>query len=189
MFRPDRDPWFVTGWDVKEFSYCPVIPWVRANYGVVEPPTYSMGLGRDVGRGVREGVARRLNLPRPWRFEVFVEVRGEGLSGVVDVLAGRSWFAVVEVKAFRRSSGFEHFRDQLFFYSYIVSRVFGPVREAYLVLGGRVFRYLIDERVVGRVRELVRRVREVKGSPRPPTPRPGFRCSFCWYRRYCPLGS
>jgi len=184
LFRPERDVWYVTGWDVRQFTYCPVIPWLRANYGVEEPPTFSMALGLDVGRDVKELIARKLNLPKPWRFEVRVDDHREGLSGTVDILAGSRWFAVVEVKAFKRRR-FEHFTSQLFFYVYLVNKALGPVRESYLVLGDEVVSYVVDEYVLKKASELVRKVREVKASAKPPNPRRGTHCSYCWYRRYC----
>ena len=184
MFRPEKDVWYVTGWDVRQFTYCPVIPWLRANYGVEEPPTFSMALGLEVGKDVKESVAKKLNLPKPWRFEVRIDDYGDGLSGTVDILAGSKWFAVVEVKAFKRRR-FEHFTSQLFFYVYLVNKVLGPVREAYLVLGDEVVSYVVDEYVLKKASELVRKVREVKASAKPPNPRVGRHCSCCWYRRYC----
>ena len=50
-------------------------------------------------------------------LEVRVDDHREGLSGTVDILAGRRRFAVVEVKTFKRRR-FEHFTSQLFFYVY-----------------------------------------------------------------------
>ena len=187
MFRPERDVWYVTGWDVRQYTYCPVIPWVRANYGVEEPPTFSMSLGLEVGREVKEAVAKKLNLPKPWRFEVRVDDHVRGLSGTIDILAGSKWYAVVEVKAFKRRR-YEHFTNQLIFYAYLVNSAVGPVRKAYLVLGDEVIEYIVDEHLLKRAAEVVRKVREVKTCLKHPSPHEGGHCGYCWYRRYCLFG-
>ena len=98
MLKIERDPWVVTGWDIRQYSFCPVIPWLRSNYGIEEPATYSMELGKDVSKEDMESLANELRLPKPWLFEVLIENYELGITGKVDLLGGSKWFVVVEVK-------------------------------------------------------------------------------------------
>ncbi len=176
---------YVTSWDVKQYIYCPTIVWIKSVVGVEEPADINMELGksREYGRTALNS----LSLPRPLRFEVWVRNPSAGLAGVVDVLAGDGRFEVAEVKAYERR-GFEHFRLQLMFYSYLVTVSLGPVTKAHLVLGRSYRTYPITERSLTEVSRLVRKVRQVRDLERPP-PSPyarSSRCLRCWYRRYCP---
>lgn len=176
---------YITSWDVKQYEYCPTIPWIRANHLVEEPATPSMTMGR-LSLEEKEAVARELGLPRPVRFEVPVASRRLGAAGVVDVVAGSRRLTVVEVKRFYRRS-YRHFETQLKFYAYLVSYEIAPVHRAVLKLGDRVVEYAVEAEDLRRVEELVGRVRGVVESPSPPPANTDpARCSMCWYRRYCP---
>ena len=140
MFRPIRDSWYISGWDVRQYIYCPMIPWLKANYSIEEPPTYSMELGNNIEKEHKESLAKKLRLPKPWRFNVVIQDVKEGLVGVIDILAGKGPYIVVEIKAFKRNS-YEHYITQLLLYTYIVNKVLGPVRDSYLILGNKVIRY------------------------------------------------
>jgi CRISPR-associated exonuclease Cas4 len=176
---------YVTAWDVKQYTYCPTIVWIRHYLEVGEPADTNMELGRS--REYSERVLQSLGIPRPWRFEVWLREPRRGLAGVVDLVGGSGRFEVAEVKAFGRR-GFEHFRLQLMFYAYLTTLCLGPVVRAHLVLGGRAYTYPVTDRVLRDVSRLVDRVLEVVSSERPPpTPYAGSpRCSRCWYRRFCP---
>lgn len=186
MLKIERDPWVVTGWDIRQYSFCPVIPWLRSNYGIEEPATYSMELGKDVSKEGMESLANELRLPKPWLFEVLIENYELGITGKVDLLGGSKWFVVVEVKRFKRVSNFNHFLNQLLFYSYLVNTTVGPVRYSYLVLGDEVRKYLVGDYEFSIIRKLIRKVRSIKLSEKPPSAlRDSRKCLGCWYRRYC----
>ncbi|OYT44399.1 MAG: CRISPR-associated protein Cas4 [Desulfurococcales archaeon ex4484_42] len=184
MFRPVRDSWYISGWDVRQYTYCPMIPWLKANYSIEEPPTYSMELGSSIEKEHKESVAKKLKLPKPWRFNIVIQDVKEGLVGIIDILAGKGPYIVVEVKAFKRNN-YEHYITQLLLYTYIVNKVLGPVRNAYLVLGNKVIKYEITDETIKRVRKLIAKVRAIKTSTTPPLVRRSSKCNSCWYRRYC----
>ncbi|MCX8196366.1 MAG: CRISPR-associated protein Cas4 [Acidilobaceae archaeon] len=172
---------------VKEYSYCPTLPWLMANYEAYEQPTPSMEEGKRRALDKR-AVAEELKLEQPWRFEVALASKRLGLKGVVDIVAGSRSYTVVELKAFERNlKRSHHFRDQLLIYALLVNDVLGPVRRAVLYLGKRALDMPVGERELSRARELIERTRRAVSSPEPPrgTPSPG-KCLYCSFRRLCP---
>lgn len=170
----------------KQYSYCPAIPWINYRLNLYEDSTPSMETGR-VSAEEKEDIARRLGLPEPWRIEAPLSDDRLGLSGVIDILAGRRRLVVVEVKKYwRRPARSSHFRDQLMLYALLASSV-APVREAILVLGGRALRYRVTGEDLERAKRLVEETRRAIESEEPPRPRmPPRKCAYCWYRRVCP---
>lgn len=176
---------YVTSGDVKDYTYCPTIVWIKSVLGVREPPSMDMVLGSS--KPYRAEVFERARIPKPWAFEVPLRSRSLGISGIVDLVGGSGRYEVAEVKAFKRKSH-THFTSQLMFYVYLTSTVLGPVVRAHLVLGDRIKTYSVSDRALREVERIVKKVREIKESERPPaTPYAGSRrCGLCWYRRYCP---
>lgn len=171
---------------VKEYCWCPMIPWIIYNYGIEPALTPSMARGiefsrnRDISKIVSE-----LDLPEPIRFEVFLESKALGVYGYIDIVAGSRWYIVGEAKAFR-SRRWEHFKIQLYTYALIVNSCLGPVREAILIMGGDIYRWTLSDRDIAIVRDIVKRVRDVITSPEPP--RISIveeKCRYCRYRRLC----
>ena len=166
--------------DLKDFTLCPVIPWIRRKLGWREPVTRGMRLAKDFRADVERVI------PNPL-WEVRLRDEDTGLSGIVDVL-GRE--VVAEVKAFPRSR-FYHFRIQLLGYSYLAERNGFRVRNAILFMG-RTQRVQVEVRrehlefVEGRVRRLA----DILEDDSPPIANPGPElCRACQYRRVCPVSS
>ena len=175
--------------DLKDMAYCPVIPWIKANTGYVEPPTPSMEAGRAaVDAGFKERVAEELGLPRPYRLEVPIKSRRLGLSGVVDVVAGDGPFYVVEVKAYKRPRGrWRHFRLQLLAYALLVMDTMGPVREAILYMGGDAYKVPVNERTIEETLRALERLKKIVSSEDPPPVTPArAKCAYCGYNKVCP---
>ena len=174
---------------VKQYVYCPVIPWIMHKIGVVEPPTPSMERGREEAvADVKERVAEILGLPRPWRIEKPLYSRRLGLRGVVDLVAGNKPYKVVEVKIFNRKAKWSrHFKSQLMIYALLVNDVMGPVDEAILVLGEKIYRYIVTHEMLLEAKRYVEKTREVLEKEEPPqtTATPGM-CRYCWHHRLCP---
>ncbi|MEN2999480.1 MAG: CRISPR-associated protein Cas4 [Acidilobaceae archaeon] len=173
---------------VKQYSYCPTLPWLMVNYDSHEQPTPSMEEGKRRALDKR-AVAEELGLEQPWRFEMALASKRLGLRGVVDIVAGSRSYTVAEVKVFERNlRRSHHFRDQLLVYALLVNDVLGPVRRAVLYLGKPVLDIPVGERELSRARELLERTRKTVSSPDPPrgTPSPG-KCHYCSFRRLCPF--
>jgi len=184
-YKNQLSPYYVTAWDVKQYVYCPTIPWIKVTHGVVEPPTISMELGKP--KNPSEEFLIKLGLPKPLRYEVKVKSVKHGVAGVVDVVCGLKKLEVVEFKNFPRKK-YEHFTSQTLFYAYLVNVALGPVFKAHLILKDFVRTYAITLETLKRVERLVSEVRESMNSEKPPKPqvRDRLKCAICWYRRYCP---
>lgn len=185
MFNLVINTEYVTAWDIKEYVFCPVIPWIRSNFMVVEPLTKSMELG-NADINYKKDIAKKLHLPHPQDFEVSIVSKKLGAVGRVDIIAGSKKVLIAEVKKFWRRRC-KHFETQLKFYALLVCKEVKPVEYAYLVLGNKIMKYRIEYEDLKRIEKLIKEVREVKNSPEPPTHSPNPRqCINCWYRKYCP---
>ncbi len=164
----------ITVTDLKDYTLCKAIPWIRRKVRWREPETFSLREGkRDPGRPKIEGA----------KYEVRLSDPKTGLHGVVDVIAGDR---VIEVKKFDRGK-FAHFRLQLLAYSYLANRNGYRVREAVLLMDGKErLRVEVNEEHMRYVEGLAMKVREVVDSDRPPAvdPSPSL-CRACQYRRVC----
>jgi len=172
---------------VKEYAWCPLIPWLIYNTGFEPPETPSMERGVEESKAMSlEEAAERASLPQPRRFNVYVESRRLGVKGFIDVVAGSRRLVVAEVKAFR-SKRWGHFRAQLMVYAALANSALGPVAEAVLVMGGDVKRFPVTDRDLAEARRLIDETRRVLASPEPPrVTQPEAKCFYCRYRKMCP---
>jgi len=172
---------------VKEYCWCPTIPWIIYSYGVEPPTTPSMDAGTELRKVLRlEEVADRLGLPHPRRYEAFLASRKLGIHGYVDIVAGSNRFIVVEVKAFP-SKRWKHFRYQLLAYALLVNATMGPVRRAILAMGSRAIDIEVTQHEIEKTKRIIEEVRKVILSPEPPRVTPiENKCRYCRYRRLCP---
>jgi len=174
----------LTPWDVKQYVYCPVIPWLAWNMGIREPETYSMACGREE-RGGRLRKLLDAGFKPPIRLDVEMYCPRLKLAGVVDAVTGARKLEVVEVKLFKRRR-FSHFRSQLMAYALLSERCLGPTYYASLMLGERLYRWDVTGEALRQAEELVGKVRAVVESEKPPLVARSAKCASCWYRRFCP---
>ncbi len=172
---------------VKQYSYCKAIPWIISHYGLHETPTPSMESG-VIDADLKLKVAEQLGLPKPWKIEVKLYNRELGLTGIVDIIAGKKPYVIVEVKAFkRRLKWSNHFKDQLMVYALLVTKTLGTVREAILYMDGLTYRFRVTHNDLTRAQALVEHTRRLLDAENPPMPRqPKAKCNYCWYKRVCP---
>lgn len=177
---------------VKEFVWCPVIPWMVWNYGVEPPLTPSMMDGIAFQQTLDRGrIAEQLHLEPPVEYQVYLEDPELRVYGVVDMMAGRRRKTIVEVKAFERSlKRLEHFKIQLYTYALIAVRRRIVVERAILLM--KSARHEVD--ITGDKLELARRTVDrlwrAVVSPEPPyTAQDERKCSYCRYRRLCPAAA
>ena len=175
---------YVTPWDVKQYVYCPMIPWIIHHLGVSEPATESMEEG-SVGVEYKEEIAKKLGLPRPWRFEVELIDDELGVRGKIDIIAGSRSLVIVEVKRYYRRR-VEHFQAQLLVYALLANRLIGPVRKALLVVGDKVRELIVDKDLLAYAYKLVEKTWNSILDEKPPiVNQVSGKCATCWYRRYC----
>lgn len=159
---------------VKEYIYCPLIPWIISKYGVVEPPTESMvqGLEEKEKKGLGQVRARS----RRYRVSCIVdEVRREK-NGIV----------VVEYKKFK-TRRYLRYKFQLLAQVLAVQETIGPVRKAVLSMAGKIIEYTVTQEDLEQVKRVIEELRKVMEDDKPPAINPDPRkCSSCWYKRFCP---
>ncbi|MEM4926155.1 MAG: CRISPR-associated protein Cas4 [Thermofilaceae archaeon] len=175
----------ITPWDVKQYVYCPAIPWIARNFGVREPETLSMRLGREE-RQRRLSTLEALGLEPPIRLDVEMYSLKLLMAGTADAVAGSRRLTVIEVKAFKRKT-LAHFRAQLMAYALLSEECLGPTVKAVLLAAGRALAFDVDGEALREARRLAARVREVIEGERCPSVERGARCLSCWYRRFCPI--
>ena len=177
---------YITPTDVKDYAYCPAIPWIRRVHGIAEPPTPSMEDGR-AGSEEKLAAARELGLPGPHRVEVYLRSGRLRLHGVVDVLAGsRGRLAVLEVKRVRRI--LKSHRAQLAAYALLAEDTVGGVRVAVLHTPAQQLVVEVTGDLLSKAERLVEAARAAAESEEPPEGAPGeAKCLYCYYRSVCPV--
>ncbi len=181
---------YISVGELKEYAYCPVIPWIHKYLGFYTEPTESMSVAKDfMDSNFKEKVAEELKLPKPWRFEVPLKSKELGLRGTIDILAGKRRYIVVEVKYYKRKrSRIRHFKLQLLAYALLVSKTLGSVKEAILYNGGDVIKVPVTQDVLDEVVRQISRLKRILKSEEPPKANQNpSKCLYCWYRHVCPL--
>ncbi len=174
----------ITPWDVKQYAYCPAIPWLVRQLGVREPETRSMALGREE-RLKRLASLRDLGVQPPIRLDVEMYSPRLRMAGVCDAVSGDRRLTVIEVKAFRRKH-LAHFKAQLMAYALLSEECIGPTVKAVLVVQDKAASWDVTADALSEARRLAARVREVVESESPPPVATSPKCAACWYRRFCP---
>lgn len=180
--------------DLKQWAYCPRIPYYRHVMPVEISRTYKMERGRDVEASVqamekRRGF-RRYGLERgERRFGVWLHSATLGLSGKLDLLiiTGDACYPV-DFKDTERGVRYNH-RVQLAAYALLVEESLArsvPLAFVYLVPS----RQLVTVPVGAKEREAVTRavveMRQVIEQEKMPGPTPvRARCTACEFRNYC----
>lgn len=188
-------PWpELTVTDLKQWAYCPRIPYYRYVLPVSVAPTYKMRRGKDV-QAVVEAPERRRGFRRygvgdgERRFGVSLRSERLGLSGKLDLLIlGSDACYPVDFKDTEGGVRWNH-QVQLAGYALLAEEAFArraPEAFVYLVPSNEVVRVPVGEaeraevvRAVGEVRRMVREQR----LPDPTSVR--ARCQVCEYRNFC----
>lgn len=180
--------------DLKQWAYCPRIPFYRYVLPVERPVTYKMERGKAVQAAV-EALERR----RGFRaygmkegerlFGVWLRSRRLGLSGKLDLLI-RTPEACYPVD-FKDTEGHprQNHRVQLAGYALLVEEVFvTPVPQGFVYLVPRKEVVALPVEEADRA-EVIRILAEIRGMiAREQTPEPTSarrRCEACEYQNYC----
>ena len=180
--------------DLKQWAYCPRIPFYRYVLPVERPVTYKMERGKAVQAAV-EALERR----RGFRaygmkegerlFGVWLRSRRLGLSGKLDLLI-RTPETCYPVD-FKDTEGRprQNHRVQLAAYALLVEEMFGtPVPQAfvYLVPQKEVVALPVKEADRTEVVRILAETRRMIAREQTPEPTPvRRRCEACEYQNYC----
>lgn len=174
----DRESISVT--ELKDFEFCPAIPWIKRKLNWREPKTFS------IEEGKRADFSEIIRLfPDPKEVQVFLFDKDTRLHGVADLIAGEE---VVELKAFNRLK-FYHFRVQLLAYAFLAVRGGRRIRRASLIMENRErLSVEVSKEHLEVIESKAYRLREVLDSDSPPAVNPDrAKCYACQYRRVCPV--
>lgn len=187
-------PIAVTATDLKQWAYCPRIPFYRHVLPVRPTPTYKMRRGKDV-QAVVEALERRRGF-RAYgmregerRFGVWLHSDDLGLSGKLDLL-------IVTPEAcypvdFKDTEGGprRNHRLQLAAYALLAEEAFerpAPDGFIYLVPEKRVVGLALSGADRDDVRSAIREMRRmIHCEELPPATPLRRRCEVCEFRRYC----
>jgi len=164
-----------TPWLVKQYIYCPVIPWIIVNYGVQEPPTESMKQGKEEVEAKGEGQVR-------------IRSRKYGFQCVVDEVKydSKGKPVIVEYKKFKPKKHLRY-KIQLLTYALIAQETIGPIRKAILIMKTKKIEYEITDENLKLAKRILKETEKTINKEKPPTPKINpKKCSSCWYRKFCP---
>lgn len=154
---------------MKQYAYCPVIPWLQANLGVAEPPTDSMRIGReDQEGGIRVSSARG--------------------ATVVDRVKEESGHVVLVERKSYVSRNYSRYVEQALA-SYLVAREKIPrIRRIRIEAPRKVMEIDVSGYLLEEIESLVAVIERKISSEKPPRPGDSGKCFSCWYKRFCPYG-
>jgi CRISPR-associated exonuclease Cas4 len=180
--------------DLKQWAYCPRIPYYHHVMPVEFAPTYKMERGRDVEAAVQAMEKRRgfqrYGLERgKRRFGLWLHSPTFGLAGKLDLLIVTDDAAFpVDFKDTEGGVRYNH-RIQLAAYAMIVEETLAlrvPMGFIYLVPSRQLISVPIGEKEKEHVIQAVAQMRRVIGEEEMPAPTPvRARCMACEFRNYC----
>jgi len=190
--------WYLRVIDLKQYAYCPRIPYYEYCLPAVRPTTYKMAAGIVAQDRVntleeRRGV-RAYGLQDGQRhYHVSLQSEALGCRGQVDMVIetndeGRARLLPVDFKLSRRDPGY-HFKLQLATYAMMLEDEWGlPVEEGaiYLIPTKRVIKVPMRTRLRNDAIRHLLAIREIAVTQRVPAPTPRrSRCVNCEFRRFC----
>lgn len=155
---------------VKQYIYCPVIPWIISKYCIVEPVSDSMVLGREKHDQEKQ-----------------VRVRGKyGVAVIDEITEDREGRVIVEKKIFRSRSIHRYIVQAITQYI-LASGKIKCIRKIIVENGGYKHVIRITDDLVDEVKKVIDKYLEIIERDDPPkTIMDKKKCSICWYRRFCP---
>lgn len=180
--------------DVKQYFYCPRIPFYRYCLPAVRPVTYGMGAGIR-SHGIEQGREERRSLQRygletgERTFELLLRSERLGLVGKLDMAVRLEAEAVVVDYKLSPGKAGAHFKAQLGAYALLLEEAWStPVHRAFLyhIPDRRAEEVMMTPtllRSVGHAVEAIHQMVEREQLPPPPAQR--GRCVSCEFRRFC----
>ena len=191
--------WLLKVTDLKQFAYCPRIPYYQYCLPEVRPTTYKMEAGIRAQDRAEERERRRslraYGLAEGERyFNVSVASTRLGVSGQIDLVIqhsvdGEEKLIPVDYKLSRREPG-RHFKLQLACYALLLEEEWQlPVEDGflYLIPARRAVRVPITKRLRNDVRRRLADIRAMVLAERMPPVgvKQRSRCVDCEFRRFC----
>jgi len=159
---------------VKQYSYCPVIVWLKAWFLLEEPVTDSMRIGKESVK------------PPGGKGQVIVRA-GCGTAILDEVVRERDGsLTMVEKKAYK-SYNYSRYVEQAVASYIIAKEVLPGVRRLRIEVEGVGRTLELNWDLVKEVEEITKKTQEiVSKEANPPRPWNSTKCRSCWYGKFCP---
>ena len=174
MYRPKREV-AISPSMVKQYVYCPVIPWIMAKYNLQEPQTDSMILGAVPEKPVED------------RGQILVKSRKHRASTIIDeVRIINNETTLIEYKKYPTKS-IHRYLEQLKTEALIAQESIGPIRRVKLIINNKEREYVLTEDFIEDAGRILDKLLGILARDSPPQPVRNTKiCSSCWYKKFCP---
>jgi CRISPR-associated exonuclease Cas4 len=181
--------------DLKHYAYCPVIIYITHVLGIREEATEYMAYGSEVEK--ESAVLAVVKATGAIEVLRKMEVRGLGLSGVVDYLlvTRHGEYVPLEVKwsEVLKTPRTDHVL-QLASYAMMIEEKLGTIVKVGILYymtrnGGKVFRITITPELRRRVIKSIEHMRRIIEQGIAGINVDMRKCPNCNYRKYCPIGN
>lgn len=186
-------PWLEVT-DVKQFVYCPRIPFYRYCLPAIRPVTYGMAAGirshkEQQAREERRSL-RAYGLSSGERiYEVALRSERLGLVGKLDMAVRLEHEAIVVDYKLSPGEAGPHFKSQLAAYALLLEEAWErPVHRAFLyhIPDHKAEEVAMTPLLRKRVTQVISDIQKMVESERmPPPPANRARCLSCEFRRFC----
>lgn len=158
---------------LKQYAYCPIIPWINAMLMIREPATDSMRVGSEECRPP-QGVG-----------QVYVKTR-RGSTVVDEIREENGSKVIVERKRFT-SHNHSRYTAQVVASYLVIRESYSGLRYARLETSKKRLLIELNADLVEDIEKLVEKLEETLRHEKPPETKPNpSKCRSCWYMRYCP---
>jgi CRISPR-associated exonuclease Cas4 len=184
----------LTASDVRQWCYCPRVPYFTYVVPVLKKPTFKMEHGKKQHRSVealeKRRVLKRYGLERAERiFNLYLTSARRGLLGVIDmVLRDGDYYYPVEFKHSRRDYFINH-KMQLMIYAVLLEEVleavvpYGFIHNSWT---GRTYKIDFTEALRAEMEAGLISLRQMIQTERMPEPTPHrAKCTDCEFRNFC----
>lgn len=158
---------------LKQYIYCPVIPWINSFLMIKEPTTDSMKIG--------------LEECKPPQDTGQLYLRNKRGSSIIDEITNKRGSRVIIERKKYASHNYSRYTAQVVA-SYLIARVSLPgIRYAMLEVSNKQLLIELNEDLVEDVEKLIEKLEKVLTREKPPDTKPSpAKCKSCWYMKYCP---
>ncbi len=178
----------ISAWLVKEYVYCPMIPWIITHYNIVEQPTTSMEDGANLDIDYKEETIKELGLPYDTiAYEKEILLPDNIFLKIDAILRKHNEYTIVEIKRYRRKR-YSDQKAQVKTYAYLLTKHGKPVHNVVLVQDKKiVYKRRIEEIDLETIKKTIEQLQKLIDSDKPPKIKPTRKCWSCWYRKICPI--
>ncbi len=158
---------------LKQYIYCPVIPWIINYYNVQEPPTDSMKIAKEK-QEAKQGKGQ-------------IHIKTKTSYTVIDeIVEDKAKKTLIERKQYRSKSIHRYLAQTIA--TYLIARQkIKNIEEIIIDNGGEQHQIPITQEIIQQIQPLLRNLEKTLNNEKPPPPTTNTKkCRTCWYKKYCP---